>query len=547
MIPMTAEKEKAPVDDREFLQSMTCSIMEELSKADMFKELVQKGIRSMTLKNFVMILHHFISSICTIPKDFETNYIDFLHNLLLQLEYPYSINKSSLKTPNAPHCMNSIIILLGWLAEFSKLDDDLINYKTTEELPDQALTLEFMKYTSDAYYSFNQEKETDDIENKISTLYLEMRAGPGSDVVSEISRLKFETEQMKKEIKPLSMQKELNEKQKLSQELDAMIEAHNKNISGFNRRISNLKAESSLKRDAEENAARDLQLFQHTYKNQKMTIDTRRDLLVEITQLKSALSSKRNAIIDISETSAENEIALSNVIARKINLIDSLNNLLFKLSSDLEIAGVHNTFDPTEFLIEATKNDQHTNKMIERLHGALKTLKNQYSSVLAMIKEDTIKIEAEVHALKTQNELYEIQVRNMTAIFEQLEDEEAAVDEELTILMQNIQLNYNERKEQIEKTRKEITERHKGLRELEEDVAVLIEKRIAFGAKAVAECREQFEKKKAEVENRRLEVRKRIAAIDEYERNKKPLPEDLQEILDEVMERKKIEEELDRQ
>jgi hypothetical protein len=67
------------------------------------------------------------------------------------------------------------------------------------------------------------------------------------------------------------------------------------------------------------------------------------------------------------------------------------------------------------------------------------------------MKEETIKYEGNVQALKTQNELYDIQVRKMTSVFEKLEDEEAALDEELITLMQNIQLNYNERIEVIEK------------------------------------------------------------------------------------------------
>lgn len=542
MIPMTAEKEKAPTDDREYIQMRTNFILEELSKEEMFSELVQKGLRSMTLKNFVMILSHFIKSIVSLPKDFATNYIDFVYNLMTQLEYPYHINKSMLKTPNAPHCMNNIVILISWFAEFSKIDENDIRYKTTDELPDPELIHEVMKYTQDAYVAFNEKKESEniDIQAKISNLYLEMRAGcPGSDVESENNRLKFEIDQLKKEKRPLSLLQDMKTKEDESQKLNDMIKEHNNNIDGLNRKISNLKVEYGSKREAQEHSLRKLESLQYKYGNQKMTMEQRYDLLVEITQLKSDLTSKRNALTELSEISAKKEIAFSNVILKKSGLIGSINNLICKQSSDLESLNIQNSFDPDNNLIQHTKNDQLMNEMIDNARMGLKILQERYTNQLSLLNENMIKLEVEVQKLKTQSDLADMKLRQLRGALEKLEFEESSEEDGLTSLIQNIQSNYNERVEEIEKIKKEIEERKKGIVELEQSVRDLIDRRASFGSRAVTQCRQVYEQRKSEIENRRRELRKTLESIDNYERNREPLPENLQRILDNVMKNKR--------
>lgn len=49
-VPMTAEKEKAPVEDRAFVAEKTQQVLEALANQNDFRELVQKGLKSMTHK-----------------------------------------------------------------------------------------------------------------------------------------------------------------------------------------------------------------------------------------------------------------------------------------------------------------------------------------------------------------------------------------------------------------------------------------------------------------------------------------------------------------
>ncbi|CAG9799930.1 unnamed protein product [Chironomus riparius] len=543
VVQMTAEKEKAPTEDRDFIYTKSQQVLEELSKQDRFNELVQKGLKSMTLKNFISILEYFLEPICgSVPKDFQTNYIDFSHNLLIQLEYPFSNNKSSLKTPNAPHCLNNIIILLGWLADFSRIDEEAINYKITDELPDIESMKVFMEQTSEAYKLFNDERDYSDIEKKIKETFLEMRGIIGSDVESEKERLQFEIGQLQKESKPLSLLKDFNEKKKQSTELDQKIATHNNNIGDHNRTITNLKSNLALKQQALDHVQKELKTLNNQIKTQLMTLEKRQQILVEITHLKSALMSKRNAVMELTEASSENEIALSNLISKKFQLIDRLNNLIYTLSSELNSAGNTDEFDPEHYVIKSSNDDVNMEGMLNQMHKGLIGLKNKYFRMQAEMKDQIMKTESEKHNCKTQKDILDAKLQQIRKTFEQIVNEESIVEQELSALVHNIQANYYERKEKIKQNEKEMIERTKGLQQLENEVKELREKREDFGAKSVAQCEKLLKERQNEIEARRQFLKENTAAINYYHRNKEQLPQELENMLGEVRQRKMDEE-----
>ncbi|XP_070490999.1 kinetochore protein NDC80 homolog [Chironomus tepperi] len=542
VVQMTAEKEKAPTEDRDYIYTKSQQVLDELSKQDRFNELVQKGLKSMTLKTFISILEYFLEPICgSVPKDFQTNYIDFLYNLLLQLEYPFNINKSSLKTPNAPHCLNNIIILLGWLADFSKVDEEAINYKVTDQLQDIESMKVFMEQSSEAYKQFNDEKDYSDIERKVRETFLEMRGIVNSDIETEKEKLRYEIEQLQKESKPLSLLKELNEKKKQSTELDQKIEAHNKNIGDYNRAITNLKSNLALKQQTQDNVQKELTSLNHQLKTQLMTLDKRQQILIEITHLKSALMSKQNAVMDLKEASSENEIALSNLISKKYQLIDRLNNLIYKLSSDLDIAGTTDEFDPEHYVIKSSNDDANMDRMLNQMYKGLSMLKNKYFQMQSDMKEHIMKTEAEKHNCKTQKEILDVKLQQIQKTFEQVENEESIVEQELSALIHNLQTNYHERKEKIKQNEKAMIERTKGLEQLRNEIKELQEKREDFGAKAVAQCEKLLKDRQHEVEDRRQFLSENSAAIDHYHRNKERLPQELENMLENVRQIRKQE------
>lgn len=69
-------------------------------------------LKSMTVNQFYMIMRRFVRLIC--GKDLETfmtggDPINGILNFMVQVEYPFAVNKSMLKTPNAPHTFDQIV------------------------------------------------------------------------------------------------------------------------------------------------------------------------------------------------------------------------------------------------------------------------------------------------------------------------------------------------------------------------------------------------------------------------------------------------------
>jgi kinetochore protein NDC80 len=537
IIPMTAEKEKAPVDDRDHMLMISNRILQQLAGSDNFNELVQKGFKSMTHKNFIMILQYFLIPIIgDVPKDFATSHVEFVYNLLQELEYPYSINKSSLKTPNAPHCLNSIILLLGWLADFSATEADVIKYKVSGEFPNEHLMNDFMDKTSVAFALYNDFKDTTHIEKVIAESYLKLREGTSADINAEIESLNCEIKNIEKETQPLSLLKELNVKKEESEGLEKKIAEISKNIKELNRKITNSNAELGMKRQQIHNYEVEFKSIQRQLNNQKMSLNDRRELLIEISQLKSALQSKRNAVIELNEASSENEIALSNLISKKFQLIDSLNNLLYKLSSNLNVAGiVESKFDPEQFELKVTKNENEMNKMLNNIHHALAALKEKYNHFYVSYKDATTKINGEYQKLTCESEIIDAKVQQLRTQLNALTTDEASLELELQSLIKNSQTHNLNLKDDIENIKQDIVERTAGIQDITFGIQELLDKKTALSERAVSECQKLYTERKTEVDERRIYLSNAMTKLKQYEERKKPLPENLQNLLDRVM------------
>jgi SMC interacting uncharacterized protein involved in chromosome segregation len=224
MVPQTAEKEKAPVDDKAFIHQKTQQVLDELARIGGFTELVVKGLKSMTHKQFIMILQHLIKPIVPNIQLDGSNYIDYISNFLLTMDYPYSgLSKSSLRTPSAPHCQNSIIILLAWLTEFSVQEHET-EHCITEDFASSEISKMFMQKTADAFILWNNQEEAEDIMEQIRKGYIERNIGAGEDLDTELNRLKVTISELKKEAKPVSLQKSYNEKREEMKKLKLQSE-----------------------------------------------------------------------------------------------------------------------------------------------------------------------------------------------------------------------------------------------------------------------------------------------------------------------------------
>lgn len=542
MIPMTAEKEKAPVDDKQFVYGKTMQVLDELSRIGGFDELVQKGIKSMTHKQFISILQHFFKPIVgNTPLD-TTNYVEYVYNFVQNMEYPYTINKSSLKTPSAPHCQNSIIILLAWLSEFTLKDtaqEPLIDYSTFDfESP--AISESFMNRAAIAFDLWNnqQEAESEEVMDDIQQMYIQKTTDNCGDIDADIKRLHGEVEKLRKEYKPLNPANDPQyEKREELKQLNERIDLLTKSTEELSNKISFMRDDLELKTVDYAKAEQELEALKRQLSTQKMSLDDRSKILTEMSQARSIYDANKRKAMELSETNSDHEIQLSKLIQKKFELIGSLNNSLYIISSELEIAKVQIDFNPEAYEIKSTKvgDSAALDAEVEKVKRGLEILKSKYDDAIAGFDRKITEIQKKLPAAKTlkQNLLADLLLAKKK-IEELSADEQKLLDElaECTLTMNELVAKFDA---DIKETQAEIDHFEHNIACFEEKIPQLEANIKTFQEKSLESIRSLRNARLQEIQEQRQRVADMRRIVEEYKKRQKPLPENVMKTVREVM------------
>lgn len=541
---MTAEKEKAPVEDRMFVAEKAQQVLDCLANHNEFAELVQKGLKTMTHKQFIMILQLFLKPIVGTTVNIDvSNYSDYVYNLIISLEYPYSMNKSSLKTPSAPHCQNSIIVLLAWLTEFVvfEADQNAMEYCSTDELNSHDFTKEFMNKMGEAFMFWNNQDELEATKiQEMRQMYIDMKVGRDGNILTEIDRLKDSIEQLERESKPVSVMKELEEKIQESKQHKDKIKVLGRLNNELSDLITNIEAELISKQAAKATAAADLFNLRKQVSEQKMTQEERIKLLIEITELKSLLESKRADVMDLSEGSSEREIQLSNLIQKKFHLIEKLNNSIYTLASELQVAGMHQKFDPALFEIKTTNIGYALvlDTEIESFKRGLSELNEKHQHAIALFAKSKVEGESEKHKLVDEmNQVLEY-CQKLKSSYEKSCHENILVEAELTDLINTFNQSFLKNGVKLEEINTKISKLKRNIDTYHKYNKQIITDKEAFKKKSLEECKSLFEKRKKEIQIKREKLDEMRKFLTEFANTQKPFSENVQRIITNVIKRR---------
>lgn len=173
---------------------------------------LQSGLKSMTSKQFLLIISYFVKSIT--GKDMAALFpkidpLDGIIKLLRDLGCPYIINKSMLRTPNAPHTFDQIVVLMLWLSEYiiipRKVSD--VGHMSTEEftcdeqLPNNEYTARFSQAMQKGFQLWNG--ESDEFAALQDQLVDDFIAAKLGDKVRSASELNDMTDKLKSKTRQL--------------------------------------------------------------------------------------------------------------------------------------------------------------------------------------------------------------------------------------------------------------------------------------------------------------------------------------------------------
>lgn len=508
MVPMTAEKEKPPMEDKVWFHARHQRILDELVNVDgISNDFVQKGnLKSMTSKQFIIILSHLLKPVMRSILLDGTNYVDIVFSVLQQLDYPYTINKSSLKTPNAPHCINNIIVLLGWLSDFKLNETEMeacVEYKTSEELSSPEFSKMFMEKGAQGFalWNNNQGEEFEEINEHLRQTYIHENIGSGLDLDSGIQKLKYEISTLEKEKAPISLLMEHTDLNEESKRLKARIDKSKNCCKDISGKIDAVRQELESKISTERNVMKELKDLKTKLTRQQITVDQKNTLLMELSQLKSILGNKKQIVIDFNDTTSDNEILLSRLIQKKFTSIDRLNNLVHKLSSDLNCAGMNSNdgkFRPEDYEIQATGDGDALalDEQLDRLGDVLKELADNFTKHNNALRVEITKLESTRNHLKAELEIKNAEIESNRTKLEHITAEEEVNENALKKYVRNMEVENRENEEKLINIKLEIVKKTSVITQMTDEASQIKAKNEAFGLKSVTKCRELLEAKK---------------------------------------------------
>lgn len=138
---------------------------------ELSNDFVTKGdLKSMSVRDFIVIINHLVKQINPKANFNNNNYSDELHKFLAQIDYPYSVNKSWFKTPNAPHSLSHIVVMLDFLLDYLPWEEshgfqhDYDSQASTikgSSFPSVQFTHHFRQKVTEGYHLWNNEKDSE--------------------------------------------------------------------------------------------------------------------------------------------------------------------------------------------------------------------------------------------------------------------------------------------------------------------------------------------------------------------------------------------------
>lgn len=311
------------------------------------------GLKSMTVREFIVIINYIVKQIN--PKaNFTTNYSDELHKFLMQMDYPYSVNKSWFKTPNAPHSFNHIVVMLDFLLDYMPWDEDsqfahdydsMSRTAKGDDFPSSDYAHHFRKQLREMYHLWNNANESE----------AKMKQGLKDDLIKAKTNGEFKGQselnaaivKMEKEIAAIIPVQPMDEKQitglehavvSKTTELNALIQLNKETDMKNGRQVKELReCEREIKSIVEEVDRLKRIINRQTRERIRENFD---DMQQELAKLQAALQGKLTFIDRLSQGHFNKMLLHTKMVDKKSDLLSTLTLKLMELKGVPEIRDV---------------------------------------------------------------------------------------------------------------------------------------------------------------------------------------------------------------
>lgn len=408
-------------NDKKWVQEKTQRITEHLLSQQTLgngisTDFVKRGLRQMSIKQFVAIINYFLNYIWGTRFTVGSNHVEDIIKILQKLNYPHPLNKSWLKTPNTQHSFGNVIVLLDFLMDFvpsGENDGTSCNFDLKEpeeistsrlnddpyQIPDLEFQQELLKNSENGFVLWDKQKN-DEFENlQLHTCNLLIQKLCG---IANIEALDVEIENLEKTLKQLKSERPPEDKEKLKIKSKLMNELktfrrqikilqeecdmNDGNLKDFNTRRSNLEKEIK-------NIDMEIKSLQERLNSQKCSVEQRNEMMADMAQHKQIVAIKERSIKDLESRYDKQQILHGEAIKHLNNNIEKFNNHMREIKySDL--------------LKENIGNNASLNN--SQLELSLRPKQSEFNKIIPLL--EAIKEKAAEGIQSNKTELYRIQV-----------------------------------------------------------------------------------------------------------------------------------------
>lgn len=376
-------------------------------------------LKSMTTNQFYSIINRFARLIS--GKDLDAfmqsgDPLQGILNFMSQLQYPYTINRSMLKTPNAPHTFDHIVVMLLWLGNagnipFLASDDSFIDkflYNQDQHFPTEEYTAMFSKAVQNGYLLWNN--ESDEHSEFLDQLTDGMVSAKLNHKVSSVAELEASTEKLRIKSRELAENPvQLNNVHHYEQLESKYIEYETKEHDLVNKlkekrdRLAAIKVNWNDKRNKVEKSLGQMNELADQIHNQRFSIDEYKKLSQDMALIKAAADTIRAEVKMIRDEESNQHInrarllkkvseAIAAINDRGMRIVKIINNTRLKVSEQ-DLNKLHLPSSPTieqvqaldrmlSHILSVVKVQKHKAQIeLDKANGKLNVLKAESASL----------------------------------------------------------------------------------------------------------------------------------------------------------------------
>ena len=314
------------------------------------KELIPGGLKSMTAKQFSQIIAYFMKFVIGNSRGRRLSLnklsLEDIMAFLQQLEYPNGINKSWLKTPNAPHAYPHVVELLHWLCQFIEVDNNISEYfedtsnliDSVNEFPSIECLQQFVKSTKKNFqlWSNDTNKEQQQIDELIDKFIHHSTGINGLNQINVcINNVKKQNDDLTKVGCAVPENKEIKEMEKKADALKTSIAKLE--ISIEQKSHHNVKLSMDVQDFEKSIVKRQNQVASVKLKiqNQIMSVTQRDKLVEDLNTLKELVESKQETLQKIKDIGEKHQIVYSRLVQQQFTVLTRFKKFIYEFFEEV--------------------------------------------------------------------------------------------------------------------------------------------------------------------------------------------------------------------